>query len=90
MDPLVYVRKHGDTYDVRIDGLSREGAMVVRELFSDVGFNREWAYARVERRSILSALRGNTVMMDLHEEFKRTYRDVAEVSNEAEESEWQT
>ncbi|UOF81342.1 hypothetical protein [Caudoviricetes sp.] len=72
-----YVRVQGEEYDVKIEGLSKRSVMVLREIFSDVSSNTTWATTQPERDDIISAFRHNSVMVGLHDEFKRTYRDVA-------------
>lgn len=69
------VRENGDgTYDVVFVGVTKPEAMAIREGFSALDVNQKWAYAN--QGSLTNAVRGNTILAALHDEYKATIRDV--------------
>lgn len=81
---LVRVNDNG-TYDVMIQGVTKTEAMAIREGFSAVPVNQEWAYKN--QGSITGAVRANSILADLHEEYKETIRDVKPAPAPVEEEE---
>lgn len=70
----IKVRVNDETYDVLILGATTRETMAIREAFSAVDVNR--AFAQANQGSLLEAARGNSVLADLHQEYKDTIRDV--------------
>ena len=70
----IKVRVNDETYDVLILGATKREAMAIREAFSAVEANRD--FAQVNQGSLLDAARNNTVLAELHAEYKKTIRDV--------------
>ena len=86
----IKVRVNVDSYDVLILGATKQETMAIREAFSAVDTNR--AFAQANAGSLLDAARNNSVLADLHQEYKSTIRDVvaagpAEVEEEYDEFE---
>jgi len=76
----VYVKVVGDTYTVVLDELSKTEAMAVREGFSALDVNQKWAMEN--QGSLTEAVRHNTVLAELHSEYKSTIRDVSQADEE--------
>lgn len=69
------VRENGDgSYDIVFVGVTKQEAMAIREGFSALEVNQTWAYAN--QGSLTDAVRTSTILTDLHNEYKRTIRDV--------------
>ena len=79
---LARVNDNG-TYDVLIQGATKTEAMAIRESFSALPVNQEWAYKN--QGSITDAVRANSILADLHQEYKETIRDVKPAPVEEEE-----
>lgn len=82
---LVRVNDNG-TYDVLFQGATKTEAMAIREGFSTLSVNQNWAYENQD--SLVDAVRSNSILADLHQEYKSTIRDVkpAPVAVEEEEN----
>lgn len=81
---LVRVNDNG-TYDVLIQGATKTEAMAIREGFSALEVNQEWAYKN--QGSITEAVRANSILAELHQEYKDTIRDVKPTPVAVEEEE---
>ena len=69
------VRGNSDgTYDIVFVGVTKQEAMAIREGFSALEVNQKWAYAN--QGSLTGAVRVNTILAELHDEYKATIRDV--------------
>ena len=70
-----------DSYDIVLLGLTKTEAMAVREGFSALEVNQDWAFQN--QGSLTDAVRANSILADLHQEYKDTIRDVEpEVASE--------
>lgn len=74
-----------NTYDVLIQGATKSEAMAIREGFSALPVNQEWAYKN--QGSITEAVRANSILAELHKEYKETIRDVKPAPAPVEEEE---
>lgn len=81
---LVRVNDNG-TYDVLFQGATKTEAMAIREGFSTLSVNQDWAYAN--QGSLVEAVRYNSILADLHQEYKNTIRDVKPTPVAVEEEE---
>lgn len=70
----VLVRVNEQTYDVVFLGVTKTEAMAIREGFSALSINQDWAYQN--QGSLTEAVRANSTLAELHDEYKRTIRDV--------------
>lgn len=71
----VKVRENDGVYDVVFLGLDKTEAMAIREGFSALEVNQDWAF---ENQGVLTeAVRDNSILAELHQEYKDTIRDVA-------------
>ena len=76
MDVRVKVRiNDGDpeTYDVLFLGCGKKEAMAIREGFSALDVNQDWS--RNNQYPLTAAVRANSVLAELHQEYKDTIRD---------------
>ena len=76
----VKVRVSDGTYDILFLGASKAEAMAVREGFSALEVNQDWAFEN--QGTLTYGVRNNSVLADLHDEYKRTIRDVAPAQQE--------
>ena len=81
----IKVRVNGeDSFDIVLLGLSKRETMSIREAFSAVEVNR--TFAQENSGTLLNAARANSVLAELHDEYKKTIRDVQPTApTEAEE-----
>ena len=63
-----------DSYDIVLLGLTKTEAMAVREGFSALEVNQYWAFQN--QGSLTEAVRSNSILAGLHQEYKDTIRDV--------------
>lgn len=71
----VLVRDNVGLYDVLVKDATAEEATALREAFSTVDVNRD--YAQQVQGSLLDAFRSNSVMQELHQGYKDDIRDKA-------------
>lgn len=79
---LVRVNDNG-TYDVLFQGATKTEAMAIREGFSTLSVNQEWAFQN--QGTLVDAVRSNSILAELHKEYKETIRDVKPVEDADEE-----